>query len=311
MDAAAASGRAGSATLARRHEAETLTRAFPPLLIAAERIANATVHGAHGRRRAGPGEDFWQYRRYSPGDAAQQIDWRKSARSDRVLIRENEWEATNTLWIWASRAPGMQYRSKLAGSSKHDRAVTLALAVAILAVKAGERVAAIGAPFAPGASDLSVNRMADWYAGAPGVTDDTLPPPAQLPRFSTCLLIGDFFSDLDAVAASFAALSAQGIFGHVVQVIDPAEEAFPFEGHTEFAEFAGERKLPVGKPQSLRAAYIERLEQHRAGLLDLTRRLGWSFMVHHTDQPAERCLMPLYGAISRDERVHRAGAGGP
>ena len=297
-------------TEAVRHSAEALSSAFPPLLVAAERIANAVVHGAHGRRRAGPGEDFWQYRRYSPGDAAQLIDWRKSARRDKVLIRETEWEATNTLWIWASQSAGMQFRSRLAGSSKHDRAVILALAVAILSVKAGERVAAIGAPFAPGNSDLTVNRMAGWYAGQGGEDALLLPPPVALPRFSTCLLIGDFYAPLEDISKSFAGLAAAGIAGHVVQVSDPAEESFPYEGHTEFVDFGEAGRLTVGKPENLRQAYQEKLAQHRGGLLDLTRRLGWTFMVLHTEQPAERCLMPLYGAIARDDRVHRTGTGG-
>lgn len=296
--------------LALRHDAEAVAGAFPPLLIAAERIANAVVHGAHGRRRAGPGEDFWQYRRYSPGDAAQQIDWRKSARGKQVLIRENEWEATNTLWIWASQGAGMHYRSKLSDTPKYDRAVTLALAVAILSVRAGERVAAIGAPFAPGNSDLTVNRIAGWYASNKVRDLPCLPPATALPRFSTCLLIGDFFSPLEDISDTFAALAASGIAGHIVQVVDPAEESFPFEGHTEFVEYGGAGKLPIGKPQSLRDAYREKFRIHRAGLADLAGRLGWTFMVHHSDQPASRCLMPLYGALSRDDRMHRTAAGG-
>lgn len=301
---------ADGTALALRHSAEALTGAFPPLLIAAERIANAVVHGAHGRRRAGPGEDFWQYRRYSPGDAAQQIDWRKSARSRRVLIRENEWEATNTLWLWASQHAGMHYRSKLSDTSKHDRAVTLALAVAILAVRAGERVAAIGTPMAPGNSDLTVNRIAAWYASRHEDDQPALPPSTALPRFSTCLLIGDFFSPLDEISKCFASLAAAGIAGHVVQVVDPAEETFPYEGHTEFVEYRGSSKLPIGKPQTLRDAYRQKFLAHRTGLADLARRLGWTFMVHHSNEPAGRCLMPLYGALSRDDRVHSTAPGG-
>ena len=38
--------------------------------------------GAHGLRRPGPGEEFWQYRPAQPGEPARAIDWRRSARSD-------------------------------------------------------------------------------------------------------------------------------------------------------------------------------------------------------------------------------------
>ena len=109
----------------------------------AERIAATVILGEHGRKRAGPGESFWQYRPYSFGDSTQRIDWHKSARSDRVFIRENEWEAANTLWVWASPSASMDFNSHLSQVTKRDRAQLLALAVASLAVRAQERVSAL------------------------------------------------------------------------------------------------------------------------------------------------------------------------
>jgi uncharacterized protein (DUF58 family) len=290
--------------LRTRQVAEHLADAFPPLLIAADRIANAVVHGMHGRRRAGPGEDFWQYRPYSPGDAAQRIDWRKSARSGRVLIRETEWEATNTLWLWASTAPGMTYRSKLAQSTKQDRAVLLTLATAILAVRAGERVAAIGSGYAPDHTSRAVSRIARHYLHPENPENADLPVEIDLPKFSSCLLIGDFLSPLDEIAERLSVLAANGSTGHVVQVLDPAEESFPFEGRTEFQEFAGSGKLTLGKAQTLRDNYRARLAEHREGLRQMLRRMGWSYMLHHTDQSAQNCLMSLYALIARDQRMH-------
>jgi hypothetical protein len=151
-------------TFQLRQRAERLASALPPMLVAAERIANAVIHGLHGRRRSGPGEDFWQYRSYSFGDSVQSIDWRKSSRSDRVLVRENEWAASHTIWLWASQAPGMEFHSHLANTTKRDRAVLLALALSVLATKAGERVGAIGSPHRPGHTGATLNRMAEWYA---------------------------------------------------------------------------------------------------------------------------------------------------
>ncbi len=284
--------------------AEHIADAFPPLPIAADRIANAVVHGMHGRRRAGPGEDFWQYRHYSPGDAAQRIDWRKSARTERVLIRETEWEATNTLWLWASTAPGMVYQSHLSQTTKLDRAVILALALGILAVRAGERIAAIGSGYSPDHTSRAVSRIAQYYAHHDALDGDALPGAIGLARFSTCLLIGDFLSPLEEIAGRLSALAANGTTGHLVQILDPAEESFPFEGRTEFLEFAGGGKLTVGRAQTLRDSYCERLARHRDGLKQLLRRLGWTYMLHHTDQPAQNCLMSLYGLIARDERLH-------
>ena len=67
---------------------------------AAERVAMTVTQGVHGRRRVGSGEAFWQFRRYQPGDGADQIDWRQTAKTDRVYVRETEWEAAQSIWLW-------------------------------------------------------------------------------------------------------------------------------------------------------------------------------------------------------------------
>ena len=291
MSAVAASG-----TFQLRRRAEGLASALPPMLVAAERIANAVIHGLHGRRRSGPGEDFWQYRTYSFGDSVQSIDWRKSSRSDRVLVRENEWAASHTIWLWASQNAGMDFRSHLAATTKRDRAVLLALALSILATRAGERVGAIGSPHRPGHTGQTLNRMAEWYA-AEASSGPPLPPGTPLPRYSAAVLIGDFLEPLDEIARRLTALAANDVAGHVVQVLDPAEETLPYQGRTEFLEFAGAGRLMAGRAESLRERYQARLDAQREGLRDLSRRLGWSFTPHSTGRPPQQLLLALYGLL--------------
>jgi len=282
-----------------RHSAEKAAAAFPGLLIAAERIADTVIHGVHGRRRAGPGEDFWQFRPYSPGDAAHRIDWRRSAKRNRLFIRENEWAATNTLWSFVSAAPGMQFNSHLATTTKYHRAATLGLALSILATKAGERVASIGAPVTPGHSRGTLNQLAQWFENQPDLADRPgLPFGQALPKFATCILLADFLEPIEQIRESFNALAAVGAKGHVVQVFDPVEETFPFKGRTEFADTNSLNKLVVGQAQTLRQAYGEKLQQHRAQLRDLTKSLGWSFTVHHTDNSPNKMLMSLHNLIA-------------
>ena len=292
-----------------RRRAEGLASALPPMLVAAERIANAVIHGLHGRRRSGPGEDFWQYRSYSFGDSVQSIDWRKSARSDRVLVRENEWAATHTVWLWASQGPGMEFRSHLAQTTKRDRAVLLALALAVLATKAGERVGAIGSPHRPGHTAATLNRMAEWYAAEPAGDAPALPPGTPLPRYCAAVLIGDFLEPLDQIVSRLTTLAANDVAGHVVQVLDPAEETLPYQGRTEFLEFAGAGRLMAGRAETLRERYMARLAEQREALRDLARRLGWSFTTHSTGRPPQQVLLALYGLLAA-RRGHAGFAAG-
>jgi uncharacterized protein (DUF58 family) len=268
---------------------------LPPLLVEAERIAATVILGEHGRKRAGPGESFWQYRPYSFGDSTQRIDWHKSARSDRVFIRENEWEAANTLWVWSSPSASMDFKSHLSRVTKRERAQLLSLAMASLAVKAQERVSALGSPYAPDHARSQLVRIAGWFLKGDGTP---LPSVTRMPRFSSAVLAGDFFDTLADITKAITPIAQAGVKGHLVQMVDPAEETLPYAGRVEFHEMAGPLKFLSAKTETLRDAYAEKLARHRDGLRDLCKRIGWSFSIHRTDEPPARTLLSLHALIS-------------
>ena len=150
----------GAGVLALEREAHGLADRLPEILIDAQRIAQTVAHGLHGRRRAGPGETFWQFRQFQASDTLRQIDWRRSASSDHLYVREREWEAAHTVWLWPDLSPSMNFRSHLATTTKRDRAVLLMLAAAELLVRGGERVAMLGLT-QPTASRKATTRMAE------------------------------------------------------------------------------------------------------------------------------------------------------
>ena len=119
-----------------RQRAEQLAALLPPLLVEAERIAVTVAQGVHGRRRVGTGDAFWQFRRYQPGDPAQAIDWRQSAKRQSYFIRQNEWEAAESVWLWRDDSPSMAWRSNFGPCEKLERATLLLLATAALLVRA-------------------------------------------------------------------------------------------------------------------------------------------------------------------------------
>src|SRR5438445_9924871 len=102
-------------------ESRTLAASLPRLVLEARRIAANVIHGLHGRRRAGAGENFWQYRRFVSGEPAARVDWRRSARDDHLYVREQEWEAAHTVWVWPDRSPSMVFASPHVLANKLDR----------------------------------------------------------------------------------------------------------------------------------------------------------------------------------------------
>ncbi|MBL8564544.1 MAG: DUF58 domain-containing protein [Hyphomicrobiaceae bacterium] len=286
--------RAGAEVFAHEMEAHGLADRLPDLLVEASRIAATVTHGIHGRRRAGPGETFWQFRQLQSTDDAQLIDWRRSASSDHLYVREREWEAAHTMWLWPDMSPSMAFRSHLSDVTKRARAIVLMLAAAELLVRGGERVGLLGLT-QPTASRRAAVKLAEALAQR---ADDpvlvaSLPPKARISRFSGVLLISDFLDPLDEIASRLEVLAGAGVRGHLVQVLDPAEETLPYDGRTEFIAPEGSLTWIADRAESLRDAYKARLEAHRAGLAAIAHRLGWTFLVHHTDRPASEPLLAL------------------
>jgi uncharacterized protein (DUF58 family) len=285
-----------------QQRAEQLAAVLPPLLVAAERIAATVVHGMHGRRRVGQGETFWQFRRYETGDSPQMIDWRQSAKADPVFVRELEWAAAQTVWLWRDGSPSMRYRSAPSLPEKQERADLLTLALAALLVRGGERIALLGGGVRPGFGRAALNRIAELIErGTAGSA--SLPAAEQLPRHSHLVLIGDLLSPLEEIEPVIRTFAQRGVHGHLLQVLDPAEESLPFAGRVRFLGVEGEGETLMSRVETVREAYVARLQAHREALASLARAVGWSFTSTRTDRPPQTALLSLYMLLSEPPGV--------
>lgn len=289
-------------------QAHGLAERLPELLVAARRVSHTVAHGIHGRRRAGPGETFWQFRHFEQSDSAHEIDWRRSANSDHLFIREREWEAAHTVWLWPDLSPSMEFRSHLATVTKRDRALILMFALAELAARGGERIGLLGAARARigrGAGERLAEEVLAVHSSESRTA--SLPPVARPGRFSECILFSDFLEPVEAMESRLAGLGAQGVSGHLVQILDPAEETLAYDGRTEFIGIEDNARYLANRVENLREAYCERLAAHRNALREIAGRQQWTFLVHHTDRPAEETLLALYARLSGRRDDYRMG----
>ncbi|WP_018259800.1 DUF58 domain-containing protein [Methylobacterium sp. WSM2598] len=274
-----------------------LAQRMPRLILEARRVASTLAHGLHGRRRAGPGESFWQFRPFVAGEAAGRIDWRRSARDGRLYVREREWEAAHTVWIWVDRSASMGFASSLAQAPKVERALVLGLALADSFVEAGERVGLLGLA-RPQASRAIVERVAEALAADAGGLDEDLPPRAPVARFDEVVLIGDFLSPPEELRATVAGIAGAGGRGHLVAVVDPVEETFPFAGEAELHDLEAGISLRVGDAAAWGEAYRARIRAHRDALAEIARGHGWTFSLHRTDRPASEAALRVLTLVA-------------
>jgi len=275
---------------ALQHEADGLSAGLPPLMVQADHLAASVSLGVHGRRRAGIGESFWQFRRYASPDSSAAIDWRQSAKSQHIFVREREWEAAQTVWFWRDASPNMSFKS--GAVSKRARADLLLLALASLLVRGGERVGFAGMEGAPASSRLALTRMGRAMFGK---VQGVLPPQVPFARGNQLVWFSDFLEE-DAFDR-MKKLSHQGVEGHLVRIIDPAEEDFPYSGRTRFEAPDGQSEEIFGRAERVRNSYRARFTAHGERIAQAASRLGWTCTAHRTDHAPQASLIALHAAI--------------
>ncbi|KIZ33859.1 MULTISPECIES: DUF58 domain-containing protein [Rhodopseudomonas] len=306
--AQATTGHAEQEILAVRRadgESRTLAASLPRLMLEARRIAANVTHGLHGRRRAGAGENFWQYRRFVSGEPSQNVDWRRSARDDHLYVRELEWEAAHTVWLWPDRSASMAFASKTARDSKLERALIVTFALAELLVAGGERVGVPGL-MNPTSSNKVIDKMAQAMLHD-SANRASLPPSFVPTALAEIVVLSDFWSPIGEIRAMLAGLSASGAHGTLVQVVDPAEESFPYSGRVEFVEPEGGAMITAGRAETWAADYVARVALHRDQIRDETGKLDWLFSTHTTSRSAAELLLFLHAGMMVNKGAERAG----
>ncbi|MET0427871.1 MAG: DUF58 domain-containing protein [Microvirga sp.] len=288
------------------HEALSLAGRMPHLVLEARRVAATLSHGIHGRRRAGIGETFWQFRPFVAGESAQRIDWRRSGRDDRLYVREREWETAHTVWFWIDRSASMGFVSDLAQASKVERALVLGLALGDAFVEGGERVGMLGL-MPPRATRQIAEKMAEVIVADRGGLTEDLPPRASVAALDEAILISDFLSQPAEITAAVEAISARGARGHLVMIVDPVEETFPFQGQAVLHDLEDGLTLRVGDAAAWGKAYRDRMAQHRGRLADLARRRGWTLTIHRTDRPASEAALRLMTLVATSRSAELGG----
>ena len=288
-------------------DAQALATRLPALRLEAKRVAQTVAFGVHGRRRAGPGDSFWQFRQYETSDTRNLIDWRRSANSNRLFVRQTEWEAAHTVWLWVDLTPSMDFASHLSTVTKRDRALVLMFAVAELLVLGGERVGLIGLT-PPMARRDTTEKMAEALitdANMGGGNSHRINA-ATLSRAADCVLFGDFLDPVEGFEPHLRRLAEQNVRGHLVQVLDPAEETLAYAGRVEFRDPETGGRWLAARAEQLRERYRGKLAEHRAALDDVLHRLQWTRLAHHTDRPAGEALLVLHARLSGDAQVFTA-----
>ena len=275
--------------------AAALAALLPKLTLEARHTASIIGQGMHGRRQAGQGEQFYEFRRYQNGEPAARIDWRRSARQQRLYVREREWESRHTVYISCYFSPSMAFSSAKQNDTKLKRGLHISLALAALCLQAGERVAALSTP-RPRAGKTALGTLAQELISG----HDYDLSKVKFKPHSDLVVISDFL-DEPMLETLFRTVETARLRPILVQMIDVAENLFPYTGHNRFVDPETGESLRFGEAQTVQASYQAVFKAHKDKLRQLAVGHGGVFLSHQTDQPPAPSLLALFQAIAQSE----------
>ncbi len=262
-------------------QAAELAKRFDALLSEARGLSANVIHGAHGRRKRGSGETFWEFRHARLEDTASSIDWRRSAKGDALFVRETEWEAANTIYLWRDSSPLMNWCSSKGLPRKQDRAAVLLTALAMVLLRGGERCMIPGVSQKPGTGIGATRRIAHEIITGTSTAEQLVT--SGLRAQTHLVLASDFLEGPQLWKERFSTMQKLGISVILLHISDPAEEEFPYFGHTVFSSLSGAEQIDFGRAQLAKNNYQQRFMANRQHISDLAKRAGWLFFKHRTD----------------------------
>ena len=269
-------GPAGILPDAKRYSDEVET-----ILLEARRLSRSLRMGEHGRRIAGAGSDFWQFRKFENGlDSPRLINWKQSAKSDGLFVRETEWSAPQTLSIMVDRTADHFIDHP---KSKAYLNALIALTLGYVYADASEKVRIDCDEF------LQMDRPSDQAEIAETLMRTNnqawqLPSANNISQNSKALLLSSFFNDVEKLSEYIPQYAERGVTGCLLQVLTKNEITFPFSGRVKFENASGSTVFQSDQARALRAEYLEKLQQNNEQLQSIAAACGWTFLTVSIEQ---------------------------
>lgn len=290
--------------LALISDAKKRSLALEDILIDSRQASQSMMTGVHGRRRAGQGENFWQFRDYQPGEPAYRIDWRRSAKGDSLNVRDPEFEAPRTVWFALDQHTRMDWSGDRSRPTKFEAAALMALTLADLLLRQGERVGWLG----QADPALRGNAQLETFARRMVQLPPTLTLSQHIPtQGDLFIVIGDFLAEPAHWQEALRTLCiSQPDSGCIIDLLDPAERDFPFTGRVTFETVDATERVTIEDAEAIRQTYLERLRERNNILGDVSSTCGWLSTSMQTDQDISGCIQDVCVHLSAHRHVKAA-----
>ncbi len=269
---------------------------LPNLLVAAERVAISVMQGVHGRKKTGQGESFWQFREYDSSDSIRDIDWRKSAKSDKIFIKQKEWEASQSIYLWRDSSKSMDYSFGKKIDKKLYIADLILTSLSILLINGGEQVSLLGSDGKKFRTKTAIPELVEYNINNQFPMIENKP----LPSNSNIILIGDFLGDISELDKFLSSLQQRQINIMLIQILDRSEIDLPFLGNVDFHGLEMEEMVKIPDVNAIKEQYKAKINAHNQKLEQLAKKKSVSFIRHMSDENLEKSMQEIYQRLSKN-----------
>lgn len=270
------------------------------LRVSARTIVEGYLAGLHRSPHQGYSVEFAEHREYVPGDDLRYVDWKVFGRTDRIYLKQFVEETNFTCHLLLDSSESMAYQSESAPLSKFEyaRILTAVLAYLVIHQQDAAGLGIFGRQLQefvrPSGSPQQLSQLIGVLERTECSGETDLGPilhelSDRIKHRGVVVLLSDLFDESDSLHIGLMRLRHRRHDVRVLQILDPAELAFPFEEPTLFRglELSSEQMV---EPRGLRKAYLEEFSRFLARTRKTCRDLGFEHYLISTDQPVDRVL---------------------
>ena len=264
---------------------------LPDLLSESSILTRNILQGLHSTRFSGKGEAFWEFKEYRQGDNVGSIDWRKSASSNKLLVREKENETSEIIYFYYDKSKSMNFTSSNIIKSKYYLATLISLTLSRIFLRNRENVYLFNNNNIPIKCSHDLSNFGLDFLGES--QNNNFPNEVNFKKNSLVIILSDFFFDKSLVKELIYKLKRKNISGYLIHVLDPLEINFEVGANVQLCDIETNKSLLLGDSSFLKKKYTENLNNLTLELQSISENNSWNYMLYKTEKNLNSFLLKL------------------
>ena len=262
-------------------------------------VVEGFITGLHKSPYHGFSVEFTEHRQYMPGDEIKHIDWKAYGKTDRFYIKQFEEETNLKSYLILDASRSMDYASK-GNLKKFEYASYVAAALSFLMIEQRDAVGltlfdeGIRVSLPPRATRSYLKEILKELESAQpakktGTSASLNLIAEQIKRRGLVIVLSDLFDKPESVMTALKHFRHKGHEVVVMQILDPLERSFAFDGDAIFKDLETQEEL-MTQPWHIQKAYQQSMQEFLDFYKRQCRDNNIDYVLLDTSTPFDKAL---------------------